>query len=189
MALFLFMGKAKKAVATTITIKNRNPKPMTVRVDPGQTAIVRTHVTHDVLPKTYFFKWVEQCKKIPEDHWQPRVRHLKVCEKGQQIVDSKGFLDKIMGCTCRKEVPIPIATMHNMQLINSMKWAVDMATKAIASSRYAYFNVTKAQLLATLPQWKHMLIEAQKRDLYIVQNAPEWWRACKEAVTWHELGV
>jgi len=131
----------------TSRTKKAKTKTITVTVKAGQAVQIVSAVSASTdVRRPYFLKWVDSCSNIPVDHWRPARKNQKA----------------------KFSEPIPISSMHTMQLVNAIKWCMRSAMAAMAHSPYYYIDWTPASLLAMSPQWAYLLQEAKVRQLRIV---------------------
>lgn len=134
-------------------------KDVTVRVRPGQEVIVKNTVTADDLSRPFWHRWADSCNKVPADVWPLSTKHHPKCRR------------LAAACAC-VERSIKIADMHTMQLVNSIKWCIRHAGRYLTNSPFSNLGLSRADLLATVPQWASLLVEAKKRNLNIIDFAP-----------------
>jgi hypothetical protein len=177
------MAKAKKSVVIRRELWLKK----------GQQIIVTSQPKASQIAKPYFAKWLESCQELPADMWHTAARHKKACRERPLLAnDNNGYLDKRQPCICGAEEKalVKIADMHPAMLANTIKWVLRLVGQEIASP-FAHYGVTKAQLLAAVPQWNTLLNEAKNKQLEMagVGWDAQWWRECKAAITWHNLEI
>jgi hypothetical protein len=79
--------------------------------------------------------------------------------------------------------PMKIADMHDMQLVNTIKYVIRFASRQLMAP-FSNFGITKAQILADHPQWASLLGEAKKRKLKIAFG--EGYKGAYFTQTWYE---
>lgn len=102
--------------------------------------------------------------KVKEDEWPMPAKRTKKKEGNTTI-----WTETI-------KPPIKIADMHPARLDNTIKWCVLMVQREMTRSPYIYMGTTKAELLATLPQWATLLQTAKQKRVFRITKG--WCSKC-----------
>lgn len=146
--------------------------------------IVTSNPKSSQIPRPYFYRWVKELERCPADMWPVK--------RGKPVTVSNYTNIPIEGHIRPDAVLVPISSMHTMRLVNTIKWCLKLATECIGkSSVFSCTSVSKAQLLAPIPQWRSLLAEAKSRRLKIItwevsiNGEPlymEWYKDCMIAI-------